>query len=261
MKYKTVLIDLDDTLVVEEQSANRSFLEAAKYLKQFHDVNENDFILSVKNSARELWYTLPTIKYAQQIGIASREALWADFTGNNKNQEQLRRYKEFYQTKVWANALLRHNITDDKLPSELSFVFINDRRNRHVLFDDSLEFLKRLKENKFNTGLITNGTPDLQWQKIKKSGIENYFNVITISGEIGYRKPRKEIFIHCLKILGSLADDSVMIGNNLGTDIKGANDLGICSFWLNRGKTGNDTEIVSDYEVSSLNEVMEILCG
>jgi len=259
MEYKAVLIDLDDTLVVEEQSADLSFQKSAGYLKQLYNIDEQDFVLSVKSSAKELWYELPTIKYAQQIGIASREALWADFSEDNDDQKLLKKYKKFYQTKTWVNALLAYNINDEKLASVLSSIFINDRRNRHVLFDDSLEFLKQLKKQKLNTGLITNGTPDLQWQKIKKSGIENFFNVITISGEAGYKKPSAEIFLNCLKKLNSETNESVMVGNNIMTDIKGANELGICSVWLNRDKTENETGIVPDYEVNSLYEVMYIL--
>lgn len=175
MGYRTILVDLDDTLVIEEKSAHHAFLCSANYLKQFHDIIPEEFVTSVRNAAKELWYSLPTINYAKEIGLSSWEALWADFSGGNDKQKELRKHKDFYQQNTWYNALLKYNIKDKELASELSSIYINERKDRHIPFDDTNTFLNRLTDLHLKIIIITNGTPDLQWQKIKKATLKNIF--------------------------------------------------------------------------------------
>jgi len=259
VSYKNVLIDLDDTLLVEEQSAHQSFLAAARYLGSFHDIIPAEFVKTIRAEARELWYSLPTHTYAKSIGIAFHEALWAEFSDDNEQQRELWKFKDYYQKQAWANALAKYNINDEDLAARLSSLFKEERRKRHVLFDDAAPFLDRLHDMRVKIFLISNGTPDLQWEKIRKSGIEKYFHGIVISGEIGYRKPRKEIFSYCLNILGSTADQAIMIGDRLETDIKGANDMGIASIWLNRERRKNDTAVVPVYEIHGLFKAIQLI--
>lgn len=54
--------------------------------------------------------------------------------------------------------------------------------------------LKTLKDMGLKTGLITNGSSSLQRAKLANLGIEKYFDIIYISGEIGIQKPDIEIF-------------------------------------------------------------------
>lgn len=257
--YTALLIDLDDTLVVEEQAAHQSFLIAARYVRHLYGVDPDDFVSSVKDAARELWYSLPTHQYARAIGIASREALWADFSDSTEDQKELTRYRDFYRLQTWINALKLNDIHDEHLAAVLSSLFIKERRSRHLLFDDTLGFLNAVAVMKLPMALITNGTPDLQRQKIEQSGLEHFFNAIVISGEIGYRKPRKEIFLACLQRLDAMASGAVMIGNTLDSDIAGANECGISSIWLNREKKKNTTAIRPDHEITGLMEALPII--
>ncbi len=259
MRYTTVLLDLDDTLVVEEQSARQSFLAAAALVRQHHDIAPEEFVSTVRSCARELWYSLPTHGYAMSIGIASHEALWAEFSDNNPRQSELLKYKDYYQKQTWLNALAKYSIMDEELALRLSLLFKEERRKRQVLFDDAKIFLDRLHDMDVRMALVSNGTPDLQREKIRKSGIEPYFDAIVISGEIGFRKPGREIFARCLQRLGGSADQSVMIGDRLDTDIKGANEMNIASVWLNRENKKNDAGIVPGHEIHALFDAIHLI--
>jgi|WetSurMetagenome_2_1015567.scaffolds.fasta_scaffold139618_2 putative hydrolase of the HAD superfamily len=259
MGYKTILLDLDDTLVVEQKTAHDSFLAAARYLERRHRVSPEDFVAIVRAEARELWYSLPTIQYAQQIGISSWEALWADFSNSNEQQTMLKEQNAFYQKTVWKNALHKYGIEDEALAVKLASVYKEERRKNHYLFSDTEPFLQKLLDLGKSVACITNGTPDLQWQKIKNSGVEKYFHAVSISGELGFKKPQKEIFEHCLSLLGAAGSQSLMIGNNLETDIQGANNAGIASVWLNRELKKNTTAIHPAYEVHTLDEALPLL--
>lgn len=55
------------------------------------------------------------------------------------------------------------------------------------------------------------------------------------------------------------ANDSIMIGNNIETDIKGANEAGITSVCLNRESKVNNTDIKPVYEFNNLYDVIKII--
>ena len=73
MKYKVILFDLEDTLVVEEASAEEAFLATCEYAREEHEVNPEKLCQSVRQHAHQLWYTSPTITYCRAIGISSWE--------------------------------------------------------------------------------------------------------------------------------------------------------------------------------------------
>ncbi len=72
-------------------------------------------------------------------------------------------------------------------------------------------------------------------------------------------KPYKEIFLMVLNRKGEKAEDSLMIGDSLESDILGAKNLGIDSVWISHGKALSKEEIKPDFVFDSLKELYEIL--
>ncbi|MBN1798510.1 MAG: HAD family hydrolase [Spirochaetales bacterium] len=259
-KIKALILDLDDTLLVEEQSALLAFKSCAELVARHYPIAADAFIKQARACARELWYSLPTIAYAKQTGISSWEALWARFTGNTAQMLGLRRLKKFYRSQTWLHTLAHFGIEDRRLAGRCVRKFVSTRRKLHILFEDTLPFLSAI-HGKYKLALITNGIPDLQQFKLKKSGLARFFEVITISGELGTAKPDPKLFDHTLTQLGIRAREAVMIGNSLNSDIKGAQAAGIFSIWLRRSQDDNgSTESVKpDYQVKTLNHVLSLL--
>ena len=259
MKIQALLFDLDDTLVVEEKSAHDSFLAVSSYVKNHYAyIDENDFIKTIRKTAKELWYSLPTIDYCKRIGISSWEGLWAEFTEMDQDQKKLKELKEYYQFNAWNNALKETGIINESLANEIAGLFKFERNRRHVLFPDTLPFLNRIKGN-YRLALITNGSPDLQRIKTDRSGLRDYFDFIAVSGEIGFAKPHKNIFEIALRELHVSHKDALMIGDNPHTDIKGANERGIVSVWINRNDKIPDDENKPCYEIKSFNGMYSII--
>ena len=79
--------------------------------------------------------------------------------------------------------------------------------------------------------LITNGTPQAQYGRLDALGIRGLFNGIFVSDEIGFAKPDPRFFSYVLTEVGAAAQDCVVIGDSLTSDIAGANGAGIASVW------------------------------
>ena len=88
---------------------------------------------------------------------------------------------------------------------------------------DTLEYLK----SKYKLGMITNGSPVFQNNKIVASGLAKYFDDIIISGNVGVHKPDKEIFLMSCRNLGISPQEAVYVGDKMVNDVTGAENAGM----------------------------------
>lgn len=125
------------------------------------------------------------------------------------------------------------------------------QKNNYTLYDDTIRVLNELKQNGYINVLLTNNYPDLN-DVIDLLNLSTYFDRTIISGQVGYDKPRKEIF----EIAKSSYPDSqyFMIGDNIEADIIGAQKCGITSILVHRGYSET-----ADYCFDSLNDVKNFL--
>jgi putative hydrolase of the HAD superfamily len=252
----TILFDLDDTLIVEWKSAEESFIDTIGLID--NNIDPDEFVKIIREQARELWYKLPTIDYCLKVGISSYEALWADFSGENENIKQLNALVDKYRFEAWNNALSIFNIKNPEISHRLSNEFKRIRNTRHELFPETLDVLNVLKPN-YKLGLVTNGTPDLQWKKINGGNLRHFFNFIAISGDYGYGKPDERLFNAAIIGMESEKSNTIMVGDRLKTDIAGALQTGLKTIWINRNGFDRHDDIKPDFELQNLSDIEKIL--
>jgi len=120
------------------------------------------------------------------------------------------------------------------------------------LSDETSKLLCFLKENNFKLGIITDGRPEGQRNKIKALQIEEYFDNIIITDELGGIKYRKPCAIPYKKMLQELeveAEEAVYIGDNPTKDFITANKLGIFTIMIK-----NDNGIYHNYNKLNLSK-------
>lgn len=123
--------------------------------------------------------------------------------------------------------------------------------------DGAVKLLDALKD-KVKMGIITNGFKVLQDIRLQRHDLQDHFELLVISEEVGMPKPHVGIFNHALKLMGEPARERVlMVGDTPETDILGGNNAGFDTCWLNAGKKVSD--IKPHYEVTSLFELHELL--
>jgi putative hydrolase of the HAD superfamily len=67
---------------------------------------------------------------------------------------------------------------------------------------------------------------------LEKMGLENRFDAVILSVEVGWRKPHPEIYATALKTLGAQADQAVFVGDTHAADYVGPERVGIRSFLI-----------------------------
>ncbi len=96
------------------------------------------------------------------------------------------------------------------------------------------ETLERLKHCGYQLGVVTNGLGPRQNQKIDTLGIRSYLDAISISGEVGVKKPDPRIFHHALEQLQMPPEKVWFVGDNPVMDIYGAKSADLTPIWIQR---------------------------
>jgi len=128
------------------------------------------------------------------------------------------------------------------------------------------EMIKTLKERGYKLALVADGPVATFENNLGPYGLYDLFDVYAISETVGLVKPDSRIFsfaLDQLNISKNKYDQVVMVGNNLRRDIRGANNLGIISVWLDwaprRSKIPANSSEVPQYKIKRPLELLEII--
>ena len=132
-----------------------------------------------------------------------------------------------------------------------------------VPYPDTVPTLLELRDKGYRLGIITEGRPVKQWEKLIRLGLQHFFHTVVISEEVKLAKPSPEIFKIAAEKAGCKTEEAMMVGDRLDKDIIGANIAGMMTVQLMKGKYSEippaccDEE--PDYVVPNLREILKIL--
>lgn len=238
MSYKLVLIDLDDTLFDYPKTEKTAFRNTFEELGFFMESE-------LGNAKKEEIYEKIKDRY-KDVNLQ----LWKDLEKGAVDKDRL---KVVRFEKIIEEFDLKYN------PYEMSELYLK-KLGEGIFPFDATEKLCEYLHSKYKVGIVTNGIKEVQHSRIENSTIAKYIDKIIISDEVGINKPDKRIFEYAMNYF-EIMDKSevIMIGDSLGADIKGGQNAGIDTCWVNLRNNVNDTGIVPKYEVRKLEELFEIL--
>ena len=124
------------------------------------------------------------------------------------------------------------------------------------VYDDSLSVLKLLKDRRLITGLISNVGQDVD-ETCQKLGMQPYLDFRVTSFEVGYDKPRPEIFWAALEKAQTEPEETIYVGDQYDLDIVGARNVGITPVLIDRNN--EFTHITDCPRIQSLTEIVEYI--
>ncbi|MFS0786468.1 HAD family hydrolase [Shouchella sp. 1P09AA] len=255
---KAVFFDLDDTLLWDKKSIALAFRQTCLHASIEKNVDPNQLEVFVRQAARTLYEGYDIYPFTVNIGINPFEGLWGEFRDEGREFAALREVAPHYQREAWYEGLQKLGVYDEAFALELAHLFPIERRKHPVVYDDTFSTLNALKDN-VQLVLITNGSPDLQNTKLELTPeLVPYFDHILISGAFGQGKPKVRMFEEALSRLEIAPNETLMVGDNLHTDILGANASDIPSVWLNRDRVLNNTDSKPTFEIHSLQDLLEL---
>jgi putative hydrolase of the HAD superfamily len=164
-----------------------------------------------------------------EIYAPINQACWKLYQVDKISHEELRykRLKDSFDA-------LNYSISDEDI-NQMSVDYITYLPENNMLFDGAKEVLDYLNL-KYKLHIITNGFAEVQYKKLNNSGISDYFISVTNSEMAGVKKPNPKIFEYALSKANANKQNSIMIGDCIDADVKGALDFGIDAILFNESK-------------------------
>src|SRR5690349_3135370 len=227
--YKCIFFDLDHTLWDYEGNARETLQELHAYYK-LHDlaIAFDDFHQRFKQINFELWQ-----QYDR--GLIDNEVI---------------------RTQRFRKVLSHFSVSDEELNAALSHEYLYGCPKKSNLVPYAKEVLDYLSRH-YKLTVVTNGFDEIQAVKLLSGNITHYFDHVITSQKAGYKKPAREIFDYALSMNSLACHEVIMIGDNLLTDIAGANNAGIDTVFYNLDAVEHSEKV--SHEIRCLSELQTIL--
>ena len=124
-----------------------------------------------------------------------------------------------------------------------------------VLDPGFVDFMDFLKKENIRKGILSNMSKEWGEYFLKKFNLKDEFDPIVISGEVGMRKPDREIYLEFEGRSKVPLKKSLFIDDKL-YNLKTASNLGVRTVYFNRkGKDKNIEGFHPDYVINSFSEL------
>jgi len=215
-----------------------------------------------------LWDVEPALLRAEQ---AQRDWLLANRPGaiENFGHEELWEFKK----SVWKrHPELSHHVskmrtlllyelqlaagypeTEARSGAELAFAVFLEQRHKVVLYEEALGVLEQLAQS-YTLGALTNGNAD-----IYKTDAAEYFDFAFLAEDIGASKPAPDMFRAALEKAAVAPEEIVHVGDNPEHDIKGAQDVGMLTVWVNLRNSAWPEAKPADGQITCLSQLPEVI--
>jgi putative hydrolase of the HAD superfamily len=153
------------------------------------------------------------------------------------------------------HAALGREQPEDEAAEAWFVAYLKHYRAAWSAFDDVLPALAALAtaHPQAKLGVVTNGEGEPQRAKLLAIGLEERFETVVASGEVGVAKPNREIFALACERLGVEPGQAAHVGDRLDLDAQGAAAAGLRGIWLDRRGAAGKAEGVA--RISSLREL------
>jgi putative hydrolase of the HAD superfamily len=232
MKYKDLFIDFDDTLYDTYGNAVISLRETFEAFRL------------------ERFFADPQVFY--DAYWAANIDLWTRYSKGEITRPYL--IVERFRRPLSAGQGL--DVTEP-FCLEMSDKFLEFCSSKPGVVEGAHELMDYLKHQGYRMHMCSNGFHEVQYKKLAACGLKDYFDTIILSEDAGANKPSMQYFDYALRQSGADIATTIMIGDNLQTDIMGANRAGLDTILFNRW--GIEPSSVPTYTVETLRDIMKIL--
>lgn len=235
MKYKDLFIDFDDTLYDTHGNAVIALSETFDY---FH---------------LDRYFEDPQVFY--DAYWTANIDLWTQYAKGEITRDYL--IVERFRRPLSVGKGIE---VTKELCLEISDKFLDFCASKPGVIDGAHELMDYLKRKGYRMHMCSNGFHEVQYKKLDACSLHDYFNTIILSEDDGVNKPSKDYFDYALKVSGANRETTLMIGDNLQSDILGALNAGLDAMLFNRWQVPSE-ELPQDltFVVDNLCDIMEIL--
>jgi len=227
---KVLSFDLDDTLYDNKPIIKAALDAQFNYIKQIPTIGDK-----WQAQGSDFWEVC-------------RRAAETNAPGIEQNVTLLRQHALKY-----AFIFLGLNDQESEFHSKAAYQAFITARSKIVVTPEVLTLLSNLSK-KYTLIAITNGNVD-----ISKFCLKDSFEFLLMAGLDGAQKPAADMFKLAASKLNIELENILHIGDNLDSDIQGANNSGCMSCWLNEDPIKTSYKGLADIEISNILQLEMLL--
>ncbi|XP_008302999.1 N-acylneuraminate-9-phosphatase [Stegastes partitus] len=233
---KAILFDLDNTLIETRRAGAVAIQKTSELLKTTLGLDD-DTICSICN------------KFKKKLFLESFDPS----AGRSIDDVRVRHWEESIKEALGS-------CSPPSLAAQCYYLWKNSRLEILSLSPEVCNLLKQLR-SRHKLLLLTNGDTQTQREKVQAVRCEEFFDAIVIGGEHAEQKPFVSIFTLCFNMLEVEAQDCVMVGDSLDTDIQGGFNARVrATVWINSAEgTVSDGSVKPDYTIPTVLDLPGVL--
>lgn len=193
----------------------------------------------------------------EELGLSSCETFIETYTENNQllwaEYHMGRITKEDLRAARFHKTFIQLGIAPESVPRKFEDDYVRMSPMKKNLFEGSEKVLSYLQK-KYTLHIISNGFKETTLTKMDLCNLNPYFTNVFISEDVGVNKPDRAIFEFALNKAGASKEESIMIGDSIEADIRGAQDYGIKAIFFNPLKKDKPADV--EWEITHLEELM-----
>jgi putative hydrolase of the HAD superfamily len=128
-------------------------------------------------------------------------------------------------------------------------------------YPDTIPALLKLRDQGYKLGIISNGDPVKQWQKLIKINVSHLFHHVLFAKDQNKEKVDTKTINESLDTLGVNPSEALFVCSKVSDGINEAKSLGIKTILLRRIPTLETEEIAANYEITRLRELQSIIAN
>jgi putative hydrolase of the HAD superfamily len=222
MKYKGILLDIDNTLYGYDSSHKVALDVVINFIKSNFSFSEEEISFAYHQARKMVQIELGLTAASHNRVLYFQKML--EILDINSLKYSLTVYNLY-----WDNFLVAMKP-----------------------FNNIYKFLEKYKDK---ICLVTDLTAHIQHRKIKELKLDKYISFMVSSEEAGREKPHPYMFMAALKKMNLNVDEVCMIGDSFSKDIVGATNLGIDAIWINLKREYKEFDSSLITEVYSFEEI------
>jgi putative hydrolase of the HAD superfamily len=216
-----VILDLDDTLVVEDAAHDAAIAETLAAAGSACGCDLGAAAAIVRPMARRLWADAPLTAAERAFTFRATDGLWAPYSG--RDRAGLKRFAHGYRLEVWRSALREIDaaVADEPdVQAALARGFAERRPTADRAVPGAPEALHELAERS-PVAVLTNGPTELQRGKLARTGLLEPVDTLFTSEDLGEGKPTPAVYEQVLRTMGARPSAAVMVGDDFENDVEG----------------------------------------
>lgn len=229
-KYEHIFFDLDHTLWDFEKNS----LDTLSELYQKHElIKLGSFCVD---------------RFIEQFQEVNSR-LWMQNDEGKLDRESLRRLR-------FRMVCQQLGLDNEEIASRIGEDYLALCPTKTALLPYALDILRYLDQH-YSLYILTNGFSDVQAIKLDSAGILPFFQGIFTAEDLKVGKPHKAYFTQVMQQIDAQPGQCLMIGDNLKTDILGAQNAGIDHVYYNPNKRRYHMQV--QHEIHCLSQLREML--